>query len=115
MSERCTDGLPPAFVDLGEFATTWGKLDDASARYAYRQTVTMTDLQNFYDAVAPRLPAIFAHLDSFPLHELPAAETLLFRTALGVIEAAEAVEFFGQPRMPGAPFPHDVIQHRIRR
>ena len=115
MSEHSGETLPPAFADLGEFATAWGGLNDAAARYAYRQTLSMAELQAFYDAISPRLPAIFAHLDQFPLNDIPPSETALLRTALGVIEAAEAVEFFGQPRMAGAPFPHQVIQQRVDR
>lgn len=102
--------FPAGFADLAPFARIWGDFADPAARYAYRQTCAMAELAAFHAAVAPRLEAIFAHLDGFAVETLPAAEARLFRTALGVIEAAEAIEFFGQPRMAGAPFPHVVTQ-----
>jgi hypothetical protein len=42
------------------------------------------------------------------LDALPPPEALLFRTMLGLTEAAQAVELFKQPGVPFAPFPHKM-------
>jgi len=39
---------------------------------------------------------------------LPEAEARLYRTVLGLTEASQAVEVFGQARVPYAPYPHSV-------
>ena len=44
---------------------------------------------------------------------LPEAEALLFRVVLGLTEASQAVEIFGQPRVPYAPFPHSVAMEWV--
>lgn len=103
-----TPTLPAGFENLGAFAAVWGKLDTQEQRYLQRQHSTMAELKTFYDATAPRLNEIFDHLDTFPMDALPAPEALLYRTALGLTEAAMAVEVFGQPCVPYAPFPHKM-------
>lgn len=100
--------LPAGFESLEAFAAVWGKLETQEQRYLQRQHSTMAELKAFYDATAPRLNAIFDHLDAFPMDALPASEALLYRTALGLTEAAMAVEVFGQPCVPYAPFPHKM-------
>src|SRR5690606_8626656 len=94
--------------DLAPFAAIWGVTDSQEELYLIRQRSSMAELQAFYDAVAPRLNAIFAHLDRFPVNELPPSEALLFRTVCGLAEAAQAVEIFHQPGVPYAPMPHRV-------
>lgn len=106
MTEALT--LPAGFEDLGEFAAVWGKLETQEQRYLQRQHGTMAELKAFYDATAPRLNAIFDHLDKFPMEALPPPEALLYRTSLGLTEVAMAVEVFGQPCVPYAPFPHKM-------
>ena len=59
--------------------------------------------------MAPRLKAIFEHLDSFPYGTpLPPPEALLFRVVMAMSEVAQAVEVFGQPAVPRAPEGHSV-------
>lgn len=103
-----TQSLPPAFVDLEPFAHPWVGLDSIESRYLVRQDMPFDALRQFYDVAAPRLAAIMAHLDAFGSDPLPSAEARLYRVALGLIEAAQAVEFFGIARLPGAPYPHHV-------
>lgn len=108
MTEVATLELPAGFEALAPFAGTWGKLDSQEERYLQRQHSSMTELKAFYDAVAPRLDEIFDHLDKFPMDKLPDAEALLYRTTLGLTEAAMAIEVFNQPCVPYAPFPHKM-------
>ena len=100
--------LPAGFEGLAAHAAVWGHLETQEERYLQRQHCAMKDLKAFYDATAPRLNEIFDHLDGFPMDALPAPEALLYRTALGLTEAAMAIEVFNQPCVPYAPFPHKM-------
>lgn len=108
MTDTATVALPKGFEALEPFAKTWGKLVSQEERYLLRQHSTMAELKDYYDATATRLDEIFDHLDKFPMDALPAPEELLYRTALGLTEAAMAIEVFGQPGVPYAPFPHKM-------
>lgn len=103
-----TDSLPPGFADLEPFIHPWVELETMASRYRARQDIPFDTLKRFYAVAAPRLCAIMAHLDGFAGEPLPSAETRLYRIAMGLIEAAQAVEFFGASRLPGAPYPHQV-------
>src|SRR3546814_19633581 len=82
-----------------------------AARYRARQDMPFAALKHFYDVTTPRLADIMAYLDGFGFggNALPPAEARLFRLALGLVEAAQAIEFFSAARLPGAPYPHDVV------
>ena len=101
--------LPSAFADLAPFIVDWGGIRTQAERYSRRQAMPMERIQRYYDAVAPRLEAIFAHLDRFPFGApLPPGEALLLDVAMGMTEVAQAVEMYGQPRVPRAPEGHSV-------
>ncbi|HAF42877.1 MAG TPA: hypothetical protein DCG90_14125 [Sphingobium sp.] len=100
--------LPPGFADLEPFAPLWIGLETMESRYRARQDMPFDALKQFYDVAVPRLADIMAHLDAFGSDTLPSAEARLYRLALGLVEAAQAVEFFGAARLPGAPYPHDI-------
>jgi len=108
MTEVATVTLPEGFEALQPYAGTWGKLDSQEERYLLRQHSSMAELKAFYDAAAPRLEEVFDHLDKFPMDKLPEPEALLYRTMLGLTEAAMAIEVFNQPCVPFAPFPHKM-------
>jgi hypothetical protein len=105
--------LPTGFEYLEPFAATWGDLRTQSERYLKRQTLPQAELVAFHAALAPRLEEVFQYLDKFPMDALPEAEARLFRTVLGMTEVSQAVEIFGQPRVPNAPYPHTVTQEWI--
>lgn len=101
--------LPSGFEDLAPFIEEWGWPETQDDRYQQRQKLTMERHQAYYDAVTPRLQAIFDHLDSFPFNEpLPPSEALLFRLVMGMSEVAEAIEMYGQPRIPHVPLGYSV-------
>lgn len=100
--------LPQQFAFLEPFVATWGDLRSQDERYRKRQELPQGELEAFHAALAPRLEEVFAYLDRFDPKALPEAEALLFRVVLGLTEASQAVEIFGQPRVPFAPFPHGV-------
>jgi hypothetical protein len=101
--------LPPAFADLAPYLSTWGSLETQEQRYLARQHLRYTELRTFYDFMAPRLREVLAHLDRFPVDQpLPAPEEALYRLALGLTEAAAAVEIYGMAEVPFVPKPHVV-------
>ena len=101
--------LPPGFAFLEPHAKIWGKLDTQLERYELRQSSSMKELKLFYDLASPRLDEIFEHLDRFPMDDLPPPEALLYRTVMAMTEVAQSVEIFNQPRVPYAPFPHEMV------
>lgn len=102
--------LPPGFEDLEPFIPEWGALETQHERYQRRQELPMERIQAYYDVVAPRLPAIFDHLDSFTYGEpLPPSEALLLRLVMGMSEVAQAVELYGQPTFPHLPKGSSVL------
>jgi hypothetical protein len=101
--------LPASFCDLSPFLAEWGSLETQDERYRQRQVLRMDRLNAYYEAVSPRLKAIFDHLDAFPYGPpLPPPEALLFRLVMAMSEVAQAVEVFGQPTVPHAPENHSV-------
>jgi hypothetical protein len=102
--------LPAGFEFLEPFANSWGDLHSQNERYLKRQALAYAELEAFHAALAPRLEEVFAYLDTFPPNALPDAEARLFRTVLGLTEAAQAVEVFGQSCVPYAPAAHSVEQ-----
>jgi hypothetical protein len=105
--------LPAGFEYLEPFVASWGELRTQNERYLKRQSLPYAELAAFHDALAPRLEEVFQYLDRFPMDALPEAEARLFRTVLGMTEVSQAVEVFGQARVPNAPYPHSVAQEWV--
>jgi hypothetical protein len=103
-----TKMLPVGFDDLWPVAAPWADLTSQNARYLLRQSMSFEDLNAFYETMAPRLPEIFDYLDQLQASAMDQAQHRLFNAALGVAEAALAVEYFDQPRMRLAPDGHTV-------
>jgi hypothetical protein len=100
--------LPDGFEELQRFVPKWGHLTAIGERYAERQKSSFAELKAFYDAVAPRIEAILDLVDRFPFDSpLPPPEERLYRLALALGEVVQAVEVYGQPRVPYAP-PHEI-------
>lgn len=100
--------LPEEFAYLQPFVATWGHLRTQNQRYLKRQELPFAELKAFHAMLAPRLEEVFSYLDKFDPKALPEPEALLFRVVLGLTEAAQAVEIFGQSRVPYAPEAHSV-------
>ena len=90
--------LPAAFADLEPFAGTWC-LPTEAARYARRLASTMAELQAFYDAAFARVRDAMAHLDQFPLHDLPERELNLLYLVYSLVMVSLPVEVWHQPRV----------------
>jgi hypothetical protein len=108
--------LPAGFEDLSPFVGEWSALATPEARYRQRTALPMERLTAYYQAVQPRLGAIFGHLDRFPFGPpLPAPEAALFNLAMAMVEVAQAVEVFGVPGVPQAPAGFSFTQHTLTR
>lgn len=93
MSERL---LPESFQDLEPFAPAWA-LATERERSRQRLSSKIEEIQAFYNAVLPRMEAVIAYLNQFPLDSLPAAAQRLMYLTLSLAEVAPAVELFKQP------------------
>jgi len=104
--------LPESFEELEPFLQEWGSAHDIAERYQVRQGLSFERLHAFHKAMAPRLEEVFVHLDRFSYRQLPPPEDALFTLALGLTEAAQAVEIFGEPCVPSA-LPGHAVEIRI--
>lgn len=92
--------LPEAFADLTPFLD-WA-LPTPDERQTRRRTATRAELKAFYDATLPRVEAILAEVDAYPLGSLPEALRPLYNLALLLAEVAPHIELYGGA--PGVPF-----------
>jgi hypothetical protein len=99
--------LPAQFADLERFAAKWDKKGTAE-RYAVRLGSSMEELQDFHDALLPRMGDIRAFLDKKSFSDYSDADRCLGRLAFAWVSAAEAVEVFKQPRVPDSKAYWDV-------
>jgi hypothetical protein len=99
--------LPEQFADLERFVAKWDRQGTAE-RYTVRLASTMEELQDFHDALLPRMAGIRAHLDGKSFEAFSDADRRLGRLAFAWISAAEAVEVFKQPRVPDSKGYWDV-------
>lgn len=88
--------LPAAFADLERFVGYWAK-ETQMERLYQRLAAKMGRIQEFYDAVTPRLAQILDYLDQFPLGALPEDAQRLYLLTLAAAQVAPAVELFKQP------------------
>jgi hypothetical protein len=90
--------LPADFQDLAPFLP-WA-LSKEQERTAKRRASTQEEILAFYNAMLPRIDAITNYLKQFPLDGMPAGAEILFRLSLSLIEVANAVELYKQPKLP---------------
>ena len=91
--------LPDDFADLEPFAPKWC-LGSEPERYSTRLASPMTELQAFYDAMAPRAAAAIDYCDRFPLEDMPATTVNLMRLIYSFINVSFPVEVWLQSRVP---------------
>ena len=91
------DLLPEGFRDLELFAD-W-MLPKQTERRAKRLASSMDDIQAFYDAIFPRMPAIFEYLNGFALDQMPDDAQRLLQLCFSWIEVTSAVEIYKQPHI----------------
>jgi hypothetical protein len=88
--------LPDPFKDLEPFVSSWALAKEAE-RNRKRLSSTMEEIRAFYQALLPRMEAIIAYLNRFPLEEMPEDARRLFYLTLSLAEISPAVELYGEP------------------
>jgi len=99
--------LPKGFEDLQPYVEYWVR-DSNDERWQQRSKAPMADIKTFYDAMLTRAEDTIAYLDQFPLDNMPADATRLFKLLLAIAQAAMAVEMHGQPRVRNSRFPYKI-------
>jgi hypothetical protein len=102
--------LPVEFADLEPFAATWC-LPTETQRWDRRIASPMPELIELYDAAFPRLEAAIAYCDGYALEELPREVEHLLQLVYSIVQAAMAVEIFGQPKTVDAA---DAVLDRVK-
>lgn len=91
--------LPEEFADLEKYASDWSLATQAE-RHAQRVNSPMTELDDFYQTMLPRMDAIAEFLNRFSLDDLGTSEQNLLNLSLSFIEVSLAVELFHEPDDP---------------
>jgi hypothetical protein len=86
--------LPSAFADLEPFAAEWG-LPNEQARQHHRVSSDLDTARKFYEAMLPRMAAVFDYFDRIPhadLDRLAPEDRRLFQLAAAFYEASHPIE-----------------------
>ena len=86
--------LPEPFRDL-EPHIEWA-LPSERERSAKRQASEISALENFYNAMLPRMEEVLPYLSGFALDDVPSDVERLLHLSFALAEIAPAVENFGQ-------------------
>lgn len=92
--------LPEAFQGLEPFVEKWA-LSREVERNRQRRSSTIEQLQEFYDAMLPRMDEIVSYLNQFSLDEMPEDAERLLHMGLSLMEVAPAIELLGEPDESG--------------
>jgi hypothetical protein len=91
--------LPAEFADLEGFASRWC-LRTEPERWAERHGSSIEEMRKLYEAVFPRVEAIYTYLDHFPLDTLPEDARNLLYLVLSFVMVSFPVEVWDGPRIP---------------
>jgi hypothetical protein len=86
--------LPSAFADLEPYVAAWG-LANEQARQHHRIVSDLDTARAFYEAMLPRMPAVFDYFDRIghgDIDRLAPEDRLLFQLAASFYEASHPVE-----------------------
>lgn len=87
--------LPAGFEDLEPHVAAWA-LADEDARFHKRLGSSMEEIRQFYEAIAPRMERVMAHLQGCPVNGLPPADDALLKLALAYVEISRVFEVWNQ-------------------
>lgn len=99
--------LPPGFAALERFVAYWD-VATSHERWQRRAEASMAEIAEFYHATLALADPALAHIEQFPLDELPEDAARLLRLLLAMTQAGVAVEIHDQPRAPYSPYPHGL-------
>ena len=91
--------LPKEFSDLDPFAERWC-LATEPARWDARMSSSMEEMQEFYDAIFPRVTEAIAYCDQFPLDDMPDDAVNLLQMIYSFVIVSFPVELWRQPYVP---------------
>jgi hypothetical protein len=103
--------LPPEFADLDPFVADWA-LATEQARQRHRVASGIEAVRHFYDALLPRMPAVFDYFAKVPhgdLDRLAPAQRRLFQLAAAFYEASHPIEMKWQRTDIDDAFPLDRL------
>jgi hypothetical protein len=105
--------LPSEFKELESF-DDW-ILGSEPERYAKRLASSMEEMQALYNAAFPLLERASAHLDTFPLADLPEAEHNLLLLMYSLVMVSFPVEVWKQARVPdsGAAYLDLLVEPKV--
>lgn len=101
--------LPAQFAELQEFVKKWYK-PGMGEQYAERLNSSMAELQEFYNAVKPRVLEIREYLDGKAFDDYTDGDRVLGRLVIAWIPVAEAVEVFKQARVPDSKIYWEFVE-----
>jgi|HubBroStandDraft_6_1064221.scaffolds.fasta_scaffold79920_2 hypothetical protein len=91
--------LPESFRDLERFVHQGWSAPSERERNRKRLSSEMTEIQEFYDTLLPRMDDIIGYLNQFPVDQIPEDGARLLRLTFSLAEVAPAVEFYKQPQV----------------
>lgn len=107
---------PLRFPDEFSYLEPWAALaiSDHTDRSGRRESSSLDELRELYDAVSPHLETILDHLDQHRLDALTAREEALLWLTFSFVEAAAAVELYDRPAVssayPASRFRFEVVR-----
>ena len=101
--------LPSEFAELEPFAEKWC-LATERERWDERISSSMEEMQDFYDAIFPRVTEAIAYCDKFPLDDVPEDALNLLHLVYSMIMVSMAVEIFGTQKPADSA---DAVMDRV--
>ncbi len=101
--------LPDAFSDLNRFVQRWAN-GSMAEQYAARLSSNMNEMQEFYDAMKPRILDIRAYLDAIDFKDYAPPDIALAQLVYGWVPVAEAVEVFKQVIVPDSKMYWEIVE-----
>jgi hypothetical protein len=102
-----TSILPDGFAPLEAFVDRWA-LTTSLERSRRRETSSLAEMRDFYEACAPRLKDALAYLDSKRLADFDPMDERLMALCLSLAHVALAVEIQGEAEPENAACRHEM-------
>jgi hypothetical protein len=103
--------LPPEFADLEDFVSDWA-LPNEKLRQAKRINDDLQNVRGFYEAMLPRMPAVYDYLEKIShgdVARLSEPQRRLYQLGCAFIEASHPIEMRWQRTDIDDAFPLDRL------
>ena len=91
--------LPNEFSDLEPFAQKWCRATERE-RWTERVSSTIDEMQEFYDAILPRVEEALTYLDKFSIDDMPDDAVHLLQMVYSFVVVSFPVELWRQQYPP---------------